>query len=128
MEENKFSKSKIYKIVNDVDDCIYIGSTILPLGVRFSKHKNKFKKNTETQTKAKLLFENYGLKNCHIELIENYPCISRKELCYREKGFIIANQNNCINKQIPTRTKKEYRQDVREARLKNNNFILVESI
>ena len=35
---NKYEHSKIYKIVNDVDDMVYVGSTIKPLDERWRKH------------------------------------------------------------------------------------------
>jgi len=43
-----------------------------------------------------------------IELIEHYPCANKKEAHARE-GFWIRN-NECINKYVPGRTMKEYRQ------------------
>ena len=55
------------------------------------------------------LFEKYGVENCKIYLVELYPCKSREELEARE-GYYIRNYN-CVNKIIPGRTKKEYKND-----------------
>ena len=41
---NKFEQGKIYKIINDVDDMVYIGSTIQLLRQRFSSRIYKTKK------------------------------------------------------------------------------------
>ena len=38
-----FNKGKIYKITNDYNDDIYVGSTTQPLCKRMAAHKNKFK-------------------------------------------------------------------------------------
>ena len=39
-----YQQAKIYKIVNNVDDEIYVGSTVNRLSKRFSDHKAKAKK------------------------------------------------------------------------------------
>ena len=41
-----YKNGKIYKIVNDVDDCIYIGSTTLSLNMRMIYHRKKQKRIT----------------------------------------------------------------------------------
>ena len=55
------------------------------------------------------MFEKYGVENCKIVLIESFSCNSKQELEARE-AFCIRN-NKCVNKQVPTRTKKQYYQD-----------------
>jgi hypothetical protein len=58
------------------------------------------------------MFEEFGLDNCKIELIENFPCNNREELHARE-GFHIQH-NDCINKVVPGRSRKEYREQNKE--------------
>ena len=93
----KYDTGKIYKIVSDCTDKVYIGSTIRSLGVRFTEHKY----NNTTHSKSIL---QYG--QCRIELIEDYPCLNAEQLRRRE-GYYILNTPNCINKNIAGRTKKE---------------------
>ena len=50
------------------------------------------------------LFDEYGVENCKIELIENYPRNSRAELHAREGHH--QRENECLNKQIAGRDKK----------------------
>jgi len=100
-----YSKGKIYKLWCIDNELIYIGSTTQPLHVRFGGHKRK-----ENTCVSKLLFE--ASNNVKIELIEKYPCNDRMELNKRE-GEIIR-LNNCVNKYIAGRTKKEYHQDYQE--------------
>ena len=45
-------------------------------------------------------------KNYSIILMELYPCGSKAELKARERYYI--ENNECVNKHIPGRTKKEY--------------------
>jgi predicted GIY-YIG superfamily endonuclease len=40
-----YENSKIYKLVNDVDDKIYVGSTATTLAKRLYGHKNSAKRN-----------------------------------------------------------------------------------
>ena len=100
---NKYSRGKIYKIVDNTNGNIYIGSTIQILKERLRKHKNK-------QTCSSRLIINNG--DYDIVLIENYPCESKKELEMRERYYILNNQ--CINVTIPGRTQSEYYHDNKE--------------
>lgn len=108
MVENKYQTGKIYKIVDIGYNEMYIGSTTKKLSERFGAHKYNFINNTNRNScTSKYLFEKYGINNCKIELIENFPCNNREELHKRE-GYYIQNSINCVNKVIPGRTQKEY--------------------
>jgi hypothetical protein len=84
---NKYQEGKIYKIICDDFDKIYIGSTVQKLYVRFARHK-------ELDTAAKELFK---YPNVRIELIERFPCNSKDELRIREQYHINENKDQCIN-------------------------------
>ena len=112
MENNKYQNSKIYKICDINETEIYIGSTHQSLTRRFSKHKSNYKAWKDGKygkNSSCILFEKYGIENCKIYLIENYPCNNREELNARE-GYHIK-LNNCVNKVIAGRTKQQWRQD-----------------
>lgn len=103
---NKYQTGKIYKLVNTVDDDIYIGSTHHPLTVRLSLHKSHRKiKNSKVYQHLNEI----GIENVRIELIEDYPCTSKKELEDRER-YWIENMKPALNKNIPSRTKEEMRE------------------
>jgi hypothetical protein len=91
----------IYSIENPEDR--YYGSTTQPLSKRFYGHT---KENTST---SKLLFEKYGVDGCKIELVEDFPCETKEQLCAREGHYIRT--NICVNKKISGRTSKETRQE-----------------
>jgi group I intron endonuclease len=100
-----YENGKIYKIVNDVDDEIYIGSTTQPLSKRMVQHRSMSK--LKPDRKIYEHFHKLGVNQFKIILIENYPCQSRNELDRRERYFIELLKAE-LNKQIPTRTDKEY--------------------
>tara|TARA_R110002012_G_scaffold102783_1_gene242358 strand:+ start:72 stop:776 length:705 start_codon:yes stop_codon:yes gene_type:complete len=94
-----YSKGKIYKIVNDVNDKVYYGSTIQKLCYRMCQHRDK-----HNHCMSKKL--NVNIKECKIILVENINCKSKEELEKRERWYI--ENNECVNKRIPGRTTKEY--------------------
>ena len=104
-----YKNGKIYRLVCNVSGKQYVGSTTQPLSKRKSTHKanyNQWKNNNRGYTSS---FEIIDGGNCDIVLIENYPCSNKEELHARERFFIESVE--CVNKNIPTRTKKEYIQD-----------------
>lgn len=101
---NKYSRGKIYRLVNDVDNEFYVGSTCQSLAKRKGEHKNeaKYKPNR----RVFLHLNQVGWDNVHIVLIENYPCNSIEELKARER-FWIEEMNASLNKLVPLRTQKD---------------------
>ena len=111
----EYKNGKIYAIVSDQTDKIYIGSTCNYLSSRFYDHKRTNIKITSKQILA--------YNDCRIELIENYPCKTKKELLEREAHYIRINKDKCVNICIPLRTHKEYNEDNKEKRkLKNKEW------
>ena len=120
---SRYQNGKVYKIIAP-NDTIYIGSTIQSLTRRFNGHKTewncgKILKGTSTYE----MFETYGVNNCKIELVEAYPCDSKRDL-ERHEGEIIMT-TNCINQVVAGRTPEEYRRDNSEIRkIKNKERYL----
>ncbi len=115
----KYNNSKIYKIepVCEHDDKdVYIGSTTKNyLSERMTHHRYDYKKWKDGQTRKTTLYElfdKYGLDNCKIILLENVFCEYSDQLRAKEASYIKT--MNCINKAIPGRTAKEYREDNKE--------------
>jgi hypothetical protein len=101
-----YNESKIYKIISNFGDLVYVGSTTKKyLSSRLAQHKSKYKiYNTGTKTKTTLLFELFQLfdaykpENCEIILIENVNVNSINELHARERYYIET--LNCVNKSL----------------------------
>ena len=102
-----YSNGKIYKIVCNITGEQYIGGTIQKLSHRLTQHVRH--KNTDKKYKSKdiILRGDY-----QIILIENYPCTNKEELERKEREHIES--NICVNKIIPTRTDKEWREEHKE--------------
>ena len=62
------------------------------------------------------IFDEFGLENCKIELIENYPSNSIEEIRKRE-GFYIQT-TDCVNKRVAGQTMQDYRNKYRQQILK----------
>jgi len=102
-----YSNTKIYKIWSTLGPHIYIGSTTKEyLSQRMDNHRNKYKSDKSLKTTSKLIFEEYGIENCFIELLEAKDCKDKHESSQLEGHYIRTLE--CVNKHIPGRTRKEY--------------------
>jgi len=120
-----YSKAKIYKIINDVNDEIYVGSTVLTLSQRMAHHKEKSVRYPDRKL-YKFISNNGGWCHFKIILIEDYPCERRDQMVQREqyyKDFLKATLNdfNCYgldkNRRHDTviRYRKQYNEINKEA-------------
>lgn len=102
-----YSNAKIYKIVCRKTGLVYLGSTTNPyLSRRLGQHHSDYKRHLEGKTNYRTSFKIIEGGDFFIELIEIVECNSRDELNKRERYWI--ENTECVNKQIPTRTRKEY--------------------
>ena len=117
-----YQEGNIYKIYNTINDDIYIGSTSRKLCERMRDHrsnykyKDNYKHNSLNKIKLYKAMDEYGVENCYIELIEKCPCNDKDELMKKEGGHI-RELSPSLNTQMAGRTKKEWREDNREAPL-----------
>lgn len=100
-----YQNGKIYKLVNNVDDKIYVGSTCNLLRVRKGKHKITAKGEPTRHVYAHL--NGVGWINVEIILIETCPCDDKDELHKRERYWIDELKPE-LNREIPGRTSKEW--------------------
>ncbi len=111
-----YSKGKIYLLKSSYTDKVYIGSTINELDVRISEHKSKYKKWLQDNTMDYCTsYEILKFADATIELLENYPCASKKKLeRYEGKKQRELIGKGLVNLIIAGRTRKEYREDNKE--------------
>ena len=113
MENEKYQRAKIYKIVDNTNDNVYIGSTCEPtLARRLAKHRGNYNFYMNGKGFYVTSFKILENDNYDIILIENYPCNNKDELHARERYHIES--NNCVNKNIPNRKIKEYNENNKE--------------
>lgn len=101
---NKYNNGKIYKLICNQTGLTYYGSTTQPLYKRKHHHKLSFIYGSKIKSAAIIEKNDYD-----IVLVEECPCDNKEQLHKRERFYI--ENNECVNKQIPLRTKKEYYQD-----------------
>ena len=111
-----YNNGKVYKIWSLSGDKIYIGSTTKEyLSQRMDTHRNNYK-NWKNGIYHNItvynIFDEYGLENCKIELLEAKECKDKHELLKLEGEYI--RKLECVNKQIAGRTRKEYYDENRE--------------
>jgi hypothetical protein len=114
-----YKNAKIYKLVNDSLGLTYYGSTCGQLRSRLCAHKSDAKTMNLT---SKLLFEQ-GI--CKIFLVEEYPTDNKMLLLQRERWYI--ENNECVNKCLPGRTKKEWEVDNHNKRAKQKKEYYVDN-
>jgi hypothetical protein len=102
-----YSHGKIYKLVCNVTGLQYVGSTIGRLCARKSNHLHRYKLWQEGKRSFVTSFKILENGNFDIVLIEEYPCVSKDQLHARERYWI--EELTCVNKYVPTRTRKEYK-------------------
>ena len=112
-----YEKGQIYKVVDVGFHMCYIGSTTEKLVKGFGRHRRQYRSYLLGKW-GKItvfdIFDKYGIENCKIYWIEEYPCSSKKELEARE-GEHIKN-TKCVKKRIEGTTLQEYRERKRVKR------------
>ena len=108
---NKFNKSLLYTIRSPHTDKYYIGSTTQILCKRFADHKTHYKYYQMGKGYFLTSFKILELGDAYIELLEEINCDNRNQLEKREGELIREHKLNCVNRNIPCRTDREYRSD-----------------
>ena len=104
-----YKNGKVYQVLNNVNDDIYIGSTCQALSKRLHEHKSYLNVGKGELYK---LMRIIGKEPFYIELIELYPCNNREELRARE-GYYIRERGS-LNKLIAGRTHQEWNEEHKE--------------
>jgi len=85
-----YTNGKIYRLYSEEKNLEYIGSTTMPLKLRLQHHQSKTRKGFKVASRDICLEE-----DCVIELLEEYPCKSKKELEKREQYWMDKHPNCC---------------------------------
>ena len=104
-----YGNAKIYKIVNTIDDEVYIGATCQPLSKRMAWHRQHSTHANKSNRKLYIKMTEHGIEHFSIVLIEECPCDNVEQLRKKEAHYI--REQGTLNHNIPLRTSKEYRQD-----------------
>lgn len=83
-----YSRGKVYMLTCDGSESVYVGSTTATLNNRLSNHKANYKRYLANKHHYVSSFELFKIGDVCVELLEDYPCETRRELEARE-GFYI---------------------------------------
>jgi hypothetical protein len=104
---------KVYKLISNNTDDIYIGSTVQKISSRKAGHKKDYKNFLNGKRQGGCMsFKIIEQGDVDIILLENVICNSITELKDRERYWI--ENTLCINKNIPNQTRKEWYQKNKE--------------
>lgn len=107
MVKEFYKNGKVYKIIDNTNGNIYIGSTCKTLSQRLAQHRCSYKRYLEGKGNNIKSFDILKNEDYNIILLEKCENISSKEeLLSRERHYI--DNLECVNKNIPGRTQKEY--------------------
>lgn len=79
-------QGKIYKITNDINALVYVGSTTRTLARRMNNHRTTARK--EGKSALWRAMRELGIDHFKIELVEEFECNTKEELRIREQYWI----------------------------------------
>ncbi len=79
-----YSQAKIYKITNDFNNDVWIGTTCDTLVKKFSVHKAEALRNLRKDCIIQKLIRENGFDRFRIQLIEDFPCEDLYQLRQRQ--------------------------------------------
>ena len=120
---NRYNQGKIYKITNNCDDMIYIGSTCMPLSKRFYNHKAESAAKRNPNRRLFVHANQVGWAECQIVLVENFSCNSSDELRQREEYHRHrVPPEQCLNAQRCFTTREDINNDRRVQRANDPEY------
>jgi hypothetical protein len=102
-----YNNGKIYKIVCNITQESYVGSTTKPLSKRLTQHVTDYKKHLRNAHPFVSSYPILERGNYDIVLLEEVKCDNKEQLYKEERKHIEANV--CVNRNMPLRTWKERR-------------------
>jgi hypothetical protein len=110
-----YKKSKIYKIIDNTNNNVYVGSTTRTLNERLTSHRDKYKKYINGEVRFASSYDIIKNNDYKIILIENYPCNNIDELHQREQHYI--DNIKCINIHRAYLSKENRKEQLKQNRL-----------
>ena len=111
----------IYKIVNNIDNMVYIGSTTSKLCYHMAVHRCNMRNNNSTNLYNHL--RKLGIHNFIVVLIEAYPCQKKMQLLRCERCYFeLYDKKTLLNSNRPYTSHIEKQQQVKTWYIDNKNY------
>ena len=104
---SRYENGKIYSIRSHQTDKYYIGSSCNDLCKRLYLHRHHYKHYLKNKLKYMSSFEIIKYDDHYIEVIEDYPCKSKRELEKREGELQRQYKNDIVNNRNAHRTSEQ---------------------
>ena len=115
-----YQNSKIYKLIDNTNGDVYIGSTTQTLSRRLDGHRGHYKHYLNKTGRKCLSFKIIKNNDYKIILICNCPCNNIEELHKIEQKYI--DEYECINQNRAYLSKENRKQDLKQNRLNNLDY------
>ena len=130
---SKYAEGKIYKIISDQTDMIYVGSTSEKyLSSRLNRHRIHYRSYVAGKHCYITSFEILKYDDSKIILLELYPCQCREQLLAKEQSYIDMFKSKIVNKQnasgldlerVKERKRQYYEKEGKQYREANKDVI-----
>lgn len=123
--DNPYARGKIYRITTANAPIVYIGSTTNSLVGRLASHLHSYagwQRNPVHRFCASYLVFDQG--DYRIELLEDFPCANRAELCRKEQEYIQSHYETAVNKLRAHVTAEDKARDRRKYYLAHRDRII----
>ena len=107
-----YKNAKIYQLVNDITDDVYIGSTCQPLSKRMAEHRTSMRSKRDSHLKLYQKMLEIGVEHFNIYLIKETPCENKEQLRAIEGEYI--RERGTLNGHIAGRNMKTYGKEMRD--------------
>lgn len=103
---NRYNHSSIYKIVSNVTQDVYYGSTCKKLSARLAQHRQTYKRYLNGKYHYVTSFKVLETDSYNIILVQSCNFETKEQLLAAERYYIDTFE--CVNKILPGRTYQEY--------------------
>jgi hypothetical protein len=119
-----FSKGYIYELVNDMNNDVYVGSSLQSESVRFSNHVAKSRDLTWTSLLYRTM-RAIGAEHFSLIVLERFPCSSWNELREREEHWKVE-RNAQLNQRMSASERRKQEKEVSKRYYVKNREVISE--
>ena len=117
--------AKIYAIKSFQSEFVYIGSTKLPIKLRFAIHKAQYKKHLANSYPFLTSFNIISYPDCYIVLLDEFPYTDKLQLRIKENEYIQQHRRYAVNKNRAYLSPSNKRTQMKKHNDNRNNIFIL---